>query len=782
MTAMLENVGLADELRSLARSRRGDEETRTVRPKDVEAAVEEGWRVQRKLKKSVRLSRMKPHHVLLEDKVWTLLYRMGFGHLSGRGGATIRLDAKDPASAPTQIDVVAVDSEVAIAVECKSAAAFAKRPTFQADLGKFALIRERFATYVNDQFRADSKHQVVLAMFLSNIQLTDNDRARAEAAGIQLFDDRDLKYYADLVAHLGPAARYQLLADMLPSKTVPGLELRIPAIRTKMGGTYCFTFSISPEYLLKIAYVSHRAKGKPSDVNAYQRMLRKQKLDRIREYIDGDGIFPTNIVVNLDQRKVDFQRVAQKGDKRSDTDRGLLGWLTLRPAYKSAWVIDGQHRLYAYSGGEKAGRSLLSVLAFAGLPASKQAELFIDINSKQTSVKRSLLEELYAELHWDAADLQDRLRAVISKAIQELDADQDSSFHQRIQKADERKDPKRCITIDSIFRELEKAELFIANARSGHAVVYGPLWAGDDAQKILERTVHVLRAWFGAIANEARDWWDKGAEDGGGLAMNDGVVSCLKVLRSVLSHLDSGKQRLVVLSKEDLAECLAPYASAVGRYLGGLPEEERRRHRAFRGVEGQTRRMRMCQLALRDVLPEFSPPGLDQWVREERAGTNDAAKGIIDHMELEIQKVIIEELKREYGSSDSAWWTMGVPRPIRQEASKRFEDDDRSRGAVEHYLNLLEYKKVVLQPQNWRFLGPLFAYGRIGNKEKRVDWLDFVNRQRNIVAHASAGRSVSLQDLERLREYETWLTGQLSGTRDEVTAPEYDEIPSQVSE
>jgi DNA sulfur modification protein DndB len=141
-------------------------------------------------------------------------------------------------------------------------------------------------------------------MFISNIVLSENDKLRAKEANVILLDECDLDYYETLVAHIGPAARYQLLAELLPGKTVPNLDLKVPAIRARMGGANCYTFSISPEYLLKIAYVSHRAKGKASDVNTYQRMISKGRLNKIRQYIDDDGIFPTNIVVNLEKNKL----------------------------------------------------------------------------------------------------------------------------------------------------------------------------------------------------------------------------------------------------------------------------------------------------------------------------------------------------------------------------------------------------------------------------------------------------------------------------------------------
>lgn len=288
---MLSNVVAIEELGGLARSRARDYETKTVNPALVDQFLTEGWAVDKSNQKSVRLRRSKTHGTYLEDRVWSLFYRMQFPLLSGKGGAELVLDSKNPDSPTTQIDVTALDNEIAIAIECKSSENFAKRPQFQHDLAKHALVRERFTSAARAQFVATHKRQVVLAMFMSNILLSGNDRARAKDANIVVFDEHDLEYYENLVSHLGPAARYQFLADTLPGKTVPGLELRLPAIKTKMGGFNCYSFSITPDYLLKISYVSHRSKGKKSDVSTYQRMLHKSRLKKIREYITEDGIF-----------------------------------------------------------------------------------------------------------------------------------------------------------------------------------------------------------------------------------------------------------------------------------------------------------------------------------------------------------------------------------------------------------------------------------------------------------------------------------------------------------
>ncbi len=426
---MLNNIEPVDNLRGIALANFRSYETKTVHPKLVEEALSDGWQELRKNKNSVRVKRDKPHGAYFEDRVWSLLYRMGFSHLSGEGGATLLINPKDSGSPKTQIDVLGLDDEIAIAIECKSSEKFAKRPQFQEELSKHAIIREKFSQAVKAQFPATQNRVIALTMFLSNISLSENDEARAKEFKVSLFDDEDLSYYEHLVAQIGPAAKYQFFSDLLPGKKIGGLTIRVPAIKSKMGDSVYYTFSVCPEYLLKISYVSHRVKGKAYDVTTYQRILNRSRLNSIRRYISDNGKFPTNIVINLEKQSLRFLRAHQEGDQ----DEGLFGWLDLKPAYKSAWIIDGQHRLFAYSGHEKAGKDRLSVLAFEGLLPSEQAKLFIDINSKQKNVNPGLLQELYAELNWDDKQPRVRVGAILSKAIQMLGADQNSPFYKRIQ-------------------------------------------------------------------------------------------------------------------------------------------------------------------------------------------------------------------------------------------------------------------------------------------------------------------------------------------------------------
>jgi DGQHR domain-containing protein len=588
-----------------------------------------------------------------------------------------------------------------------------------------------------------------MVMVLHNENLTLAERQRAEDARVIIIDTQDLAYFEQLTDHIGPAARYQFLADVMMGRQVPGLHLTVPAIRAKMGGNTAYTFSISPDYLLKVGYVSHRAKGKASDVDTYQRMISKGRLKSSRKYIHEElNVFPTNIVVSLDgKQRFDLS-------KKMDNSVDDLGWLHISPNYKAAWIIDGQHRLFAYSGSSRAKSSRLSVLAFEKLSPSLQAQMFIDINinAEQKAVKKDLLHELYSELHWNSDDTAARTKAVITKSVQTLDKDLESPFYDRVIAAEGVRSFTRCLSLTNMFKALHQPELYMGYARGGRVEKPGILWASDN-DSMLRRTCTVLNGWFTAIEEMNREWWALGSAPGGGLAMNDSVFANIMVMRSVAEHLAKSGKDLYNFDDDEAVRELLKYAQVIAAYLSGLDENDRAGYRDLRGVQGQTTRMRHFQREIRNAIPNFCPLGLDKFIEEESAQTNSKAREIVECLETFLQKNIIAELKREFGDEGNEWWTSGVPRPVRVSAAKLQEEDDNSRGAIEYYLNLIDYRKII--QDNWILLEPLFGLGsKNSSKEKRTAWLQSLNEVRKIVAHASSGMKVSLEQLDQIRDFQ----------------------------
>ncbi len=754
---MIENLYEVNEVATLARAKSRTFDTKSVNPALADSLTESGWSVIRKGKTSVRLKRLKPLATSLGDRLWTLLFRMQMELISGSDGAKISDKKSD---SEKTLPIVGVDPELILAIDYSILEKDGVSKILNDQLTTLSSCREQLVKSIGAQFPAQHKRHCALIFFVQNIQVSDEQRTLAKSLNVSIFDEKDLDYYEKLALHLGPAAKYQFFADILPGKSIPGLEIRVPAVKTKMGGHNCYTFPISPEYLLKIAYVSHRSKGKASDINTYQRMISKPRLRTIREYITEQGIFPTNIVVNLEKKCVDFQRIKQENSTDESDASGVSGWLKLRPAYKSAWIIDGQHRLFAYSGHPRARTSHLAVLAFEGIPASAQARLFVDINAKQKSVKPSLLQELFAELHWDASSPSIRVQAIISKAVQMLDAERDSPLFGRVQTADAIKDTHRCVSLASLFKAIEKQGWFVTKEVREEVVEAGPLWA-NNSDITLTRTVILIKSWLKMVTQGAPEWWELGSAEGGGFAMNDSIAACLNVLKSVMIHLESTGKNLSKLNNKELVSIIEPFGIVLSKYFARLSAEERKRYRDLRGSQGQTTRTRRCQQAIREEISTFNPAGLEDFIRGEKEQNNLRAKQIMDRIEILLRRVIVDELKQEFSTDENAWWQDGVPKPVRLEVMKRKENDDNKRGDRDAYFDLIDYRTIAIN--NWNIFQKLIGVGKKNDsKDRQTKWMVDLNEWRNQVAHPSSGVILSADTLIQLDNYESSLKERVS--------------------
>ena len=236
----------------------------------------------------------------------------------------------------------------------------------------------------------------------------------------------------------------------------------VPAIRGKLGGHQFDCFVATPQMLLPISFVNHRSLNDPDGIPTYQRLVHRTRLRKIGEFVRNDGYFPTNILVNFNER-VRFD--IQFKDEESDTH---LGTLYLPARYKSAWIIDGQHRLYGYSGLEsKYTKQNLVVLAFENMETIEEANLFVTINHEQKSVPRNLLDDLQGELKWESQIPRERVKAVSARLINCLNADQGEPLYNRIAQQGIRATRETCLTIPALMDGLRRSGLI------GRAILHG---------------------------------------------------------------------------------------------------------------------------------------------------------------------------------------------------------------------------------------------------------------------------------------------------------------------
>ncbi len=208
-----------------------------------------------------------------------------------------------------------------------------------------------------------------------------------------------LTYYRKTADAIGKAVKYQILREFevnLESSELFGEK----AIQIRQGKLEMFVFGATPSILLKVGYVYRRASGKPQ---AYQRILNRDRIVKISEFLSSrDALLPNAIILAFDNEP-DIQREISYKD----------GKLYFPSRYCSAWIIDGQHRVFGslntpfekIDEDESEEVFELPVVAFKNLDLVLQNRTFVSINYNQKKIDPTLLCDLATAL----PDLQNEL-------------------------------------------------------------------------------------------------------------------------------------------------------------------------------------------------------------------------------------------------------------------------------------------------------------------------------------------------------------------------------------
>ena len=676
---------------------------------------DDGWRTVRKNAKSTRMAKAKPLEAQLEDEVWSILAQMGFKEMSKGRQFMIAVEDSLPSR---QIDVFAKDDETVIIVECTRRGTPGKKSMAQL-IEKIRAIRENLFKSIRKAYRHQANPKVKYVIATRNISWSNVDLAKCDEAQIAVITDGELDYYAVLAQRFKHAARYQFLGHMFGGQKIDGLARKVVATRGKMGGETFYTFLIRPDELLKIAYVGHKASRDTENLETYQRMLQPSRLKKIAKYINGGGKFPTNIVVNLKtSRKTGLQF-----DVKDKYGKEAWGILHLPPNYASAWIIDGQHRLYGYAYARETGfnqdATVLPVLAYENLPANKEINLFIDINSKQVKVSTGLLVELYANLHWRSSDPEEAFQALLSRLVSRLNSERTSPLHDRMVVTGKKKTQYRCLTQTSMRDGLDVAKLL--GTFSKGAIVPGPLSTSkaDDYDANLEKGLSVLSECLGMFSTELTNHWQIGDGPGGYLCTNNGIRTLFHVIKDIADHIrhKDGTDLYLFKADDTFAE-IKPCLQVLIDYFKGASAQE---IQAFRRIGSSLAAVRQqaygMEAHINKKIPNFKPAGLQEYLESrDETGTEEAASKVTK-IHRRLFDYVIETLKKHYGTQNKAWWTKGIPLKIRQDCTAEWEAKNRE-GEEESQLYLISY--IDICHNNWDLVKDVISLDARDKNNKRA--------------------------------------------------------------
>jgi DNA sulfur modification protein DndB len=714
-----------DEIKKTSVSKKKEIHEQSIPKGQEQYYMNKGWEIERENKTTLRIKKIKSHDEAFEDITWYALSRMGFDLMNSNRNFRIPV-ADDTVVNPFQIDIFAADENVVIVVECKSSEN-PERRSMKNDIVKIIGIKENATKQIKKYISRDVKVGFVLAT--NNITMSKEDLEYAKSNNICIINEYDLEYYESLTDNLGKASKYQFLSDVFENREIPNLQIEIPAIRGRMGGDVFYSFVIEPSKLLPIAYVSHRTKNAKNNDKAYQRMIKKKRLEAITEYINkNNGLFPNSIILNIHSGKnlMEFKPTSKGATETSAS----LGHLSLPNRFKSAWVIDGQHRLYGFANTDVASKVTIPVIAFENLKIERQAEMFININSKQVKVPTNLLEELHADLHWNSNNEEERMAALISKIVIDLSREKTSPLFNMVKFADDRGHEKP-VTITSLTAALKKTKLLGTVEKGG--LIKGPLHGGD-MEGSLDRATYVLSEFFSLFAKKAKENWNLGSKEGGYLCTSNAVTSEIIVMAEIMKHIHKTQGiHPAELKKEDISEQILIYAEPIASFFATAGPGIIKDYRRQLGGQGQQDSAYAMMKIIKDVHNEFTPIGLEKYLKDRESKWNEKATIIVKDIQMLISKNIMSSLKKNFGDQ---WWRQGVPEEIRTAAASAREKDENP-SDLETYFVLIDYRKIIAK--NWEMFKEKYGFGKSSKKDDKLSWFQDLNTIRNKVSHPERG-------------------------------------------
>lgn len=747
MSPLLEGIAGPDEISKILTKRRSKSLYITVNKKAVEEYTDKGWAIDKQNKKSVRLKKDKPIDEQFEDKVWCTLAKMGFQEMSIDRHFKIPISLKEDVN-PKQIDVFAKDDGVVLIVECKSAGEYTN--------GSFREEILAIGGYRGDVIKSITKHynqelKIGWVFATKNYLWSKSDLELAKDKRIKVLRDEELDYYEVLTNHLGAAAKYQLLAEIFEGTYIKGYESRVPAVKGKLGGNTFYTFAIEPSRLLPISFVAHRLAVSNDTILTYQRILNKKRLNSIREYIEKEnGYFPNSIVLNFQTRgKKDALRFDKSGSEDKDT-QAIPGYLYLPGRYKSAFVIDGQHRLYGFAGTKASSSVTIPVVAFENLDPYKQARMFVDINSKQVKVPRNLLNDLYADLLWDSENESEKMLALVSKIVSALNVDKTGPLGDEIKYSSDSGNTKP-ITITTLTDAIRNSNL-LGKIDNG-TLRPGPLYSLKDPkmENSIERAVDILSSYFDLFRKGVPGNWNLKNTEGGYLCTNNGLSALILVLKEVIDHIGrEQREDPIDMSTPRLKSEIEKLCSPLVTYFSNASPQIFRDFRRQYGLQGQ----RNCSFDMMEQIKndfnEFDPKGLGKYLSDKYSTANDDARRLMPELQLLVRDDVLFKLKQHFGELNDQWFYEGIPEAVRTDLAQR-QQTDPYHLKIDAYFDLPHYEKII--SHNWELFKDVYGFKEGGSsKAKQLAWFDTLVNIRNKISHPERGK-VTREEYAELKKY-----------------------------
>jgi DNA sulfur modification protein DndB len=684
------------ELKRTASKRKKSYEEKTVEHSEVESYKQEGWEVLRIGKSKTRMKKTKPADILFEDRVWMIFYNLGFRDMNKDRKCKLEY-----APYTKQIDVLSRDDDNVFIVECKSSES--ESPiNAKVPLEEFVGKRDDIKNAIQSTWgRNCGRINIIVAISSQDKRPVDEEYViKKKDKNIYLWSAREIKYIEDLVKQVGSSAKYQLYSVIFAGRRQSKLKLTYPAIRGKIGPDTFYTFLIPAKQLLKYSYIHHRhLTGIVEASQVYQRMLRDKKLKEIARFVDEEeGYFPNSIIVNFSEKL--------RWDKKESYNNNIaIGTVTLPEYFGCAWIIDGQHRLYGAA--RARGDVLLPVLAFENLKQLEQANLFVDINVKQTSVEKHLLWDLYSDIYKDSGDEKQKFLYQIAEVAKKLNDSGPLKGYIDIPSIPTNRPVKLSLT--TICDTIQK---------------YSP-WSHikhpNDESKTPDNVARFITCYYTALKTLWPEDWAKGNKSV--LLTNNGFGVFMMVFNDIINHIVYKEPKKSILQPHKIKEFEELLNKKYLKYvIENLKTDADMQKEIIRqtGRGPQSDNAAYLDTEINKFMPDFSPPRIGDMPANSLQKEAPAISSIeqkAQHTEPIFRAFVLEKLKNNYGGDK--WWKHGIPGGPKSKADKDWGNEIKRKPYLQReqeqnekkfeFLGIGELKEIVIYGDNWdQIFQPIF--------------------------------------------------------------------------
>lgn len=706
-----------------------------VNNQDVNRYQELGYEITKVNSKKTKLRLKKKYFDIFEDEVWRIFYKMGFTSLNRENDFKIELNGNSK-----QLDVVAIDDETIIVVECKSSETIDKCKSFKQELESIKGNLDEIRSLFKSKF-PKKKFKYILATKNCDIEEDSNDMKRIKEMDISYFNYDSVLYYRDLTEHLGSAAKYQLLGNIFQKVKIQGIENRVPAIQGTMGGLTYYTFLIEPDKLLKLAYILHRHNANISNFPTYQRIVKKDRLKAIREFVNQGGYFPNSLICSIDG-SIKFEISGQE----IPNSISRTGILYLPQTFMSMYIIDGQHRLYGYSDSKYSKNNVIPVVAFINMDKSDQVKMFMDINENQKAVSKSLRNTLNVDLLWDSTKAKERQEALMIKIAEALGEDKDSPLYGRILTGEESKTETRCITTEVIKNALKDTKFL--NTYDKESVKYRGTFDKDNNTDTYSFLLPFIKKTLEEIKKSNEIEWSKGSS--GNTTINNTIYAFIRIIDDIISI--KLKEKNIPTAPSDIFEICLPLIRNFASIFSQIEPEVYQSLKQY-GEGGKKKAWRALQVMFNSKESEFINDDLLQYLDSISTKNNAETQLIIEKLENYFKSVIKENV------SNSSNWAQTVGPQVSKkmfDAKSYHDHKDALDGVITKFdmwdvISFDEIIQIIRNGSNWSsFMNKLLTTDTFqNNKTDTIDWLELLSNSKRKIEN---NQPVITKDFVKIKE------------------------------